>query len=110
MKEKEYKTQPEESKVEEPATAYGLDAISLEELRQATIDDIRELKDKYSFKKVRDVIASLKSGEEHRKKDLPYPWCPSPEQLRREIDKEMEDYYNGVPGYTLEETLREIKK
>lgn len=61
MKEKEYKPQPEESKVEEPATAYGIDTLSLEE-------------------------------------------------LRKEVDKEMEDYYNGVPGYTLEETLRDIKK
>ncbi len=108
---KEYKNKPEEdNKAEEPATAYGIDALSIEELRQATIDDIMELKDKYSFKKVRDVIASLKSGEERKKKDLPYPWCPSPEQLRKEIEEAERDYANGVNFITLEELIEESKK
>lgn len=110
MKEKEFTPQPEESKVEEPAAAYGMDALSLEELRQATIDELMGLKEKYSFRELRERISQLKREEIGREEDLPYPWCPTDEQLRREVDKEMKDYYNGVPGYTLEETLREIKK
>lgn len=110
MKEKEYKPQPEESKVEEPAAAYGIDTLSLEELRQATINELMELKEKYSFRELRERISQLKREEVGGKEDLPYPWCPTDEQLRKELAEAEREIDNGVPGCTLEEFIEEMKK
>lgn len=109
MKEKEYKAEKEESKVEEPAAVYQREASSLEELRQATIDELMELKEKCSFRELRERISQLKREERGEKEDLPYPWCPTDEQLRKELEEAERDLENGVRFYTLEEVIEQMK-